>query len=171
MSTKLYCLSVINEFFGFQGRRMIQVGLNDLPGFKFHALKGGLIGEFAVSFTGNWRIRFESNHNGASNFNLEDYHWWRLCEILSASLPKEVPYFFKIFCLNWVWRKVSLLHDPWLVDRQCLTYCTVKKSVTSQMANLIARGVCGTLENWLRMQEALNFWSDEIKFNINFKAV
>jgi plasmid maintenance system antidote protein VapI len=46
-----------------------------------------------------------------------------------------------------------------------------KKAVTSQMATLIARGVCGTLENWLRMQEALNFWSDEIKFNINFKAV
>ena len=28
----------------------------DLPGFKYHALKGDRKGEFAVSFSGNWQI-------------------------------------------------------------------------------------------------------------------
>ena len=31
----------------------------DLPGYKFHALKGDRLGEFAVSITGNWRLTFE----------------------------------------------------------------------------------------------------------------
>jgi proteic killer suppression protein len=46
----------------------------DLPGYKFHALKGDLKGEFAVSVTGNWRITFEFSGEDAINVNLEDYH-------------------------------------------------------------------------------------------------
>lgn len=46
----------------------------DLPGNKFHALKGDRAGEYAVTVTGNLRItyRFEGQH--ASAVNLEDYH-------------------------------------------------------------------------------------------------
>jgi len=46
----------------------------DLPGFKFHALKGDIKGEFAVSVSGNWRISFEFEGQDAVNVNLEDYH-------------------------------------------------------------------------------------------------
>ena len=46
----------------------------DLPGYKFHALKGGRKGEFAVSISGNWRIVFEFDGQDAVNVNLEDYH-------------------------------------------------------------------------------------------------
>ena len=46
----------------------------DLPGFKFHALKGDRGGEFAVSVSGNWRITFEFDGQDAANVNLEDYH-------------------------------------------------------------------------------------------------
>ena len=46
----------------------------DLPGFKFHALKGDIKGEFAVSVSGNWRITFEFDGQNAVNVNLEDYH-------------------------------------------------------------------------------------------------
>jgi proteic killer suppression protein len=46
----------------------------DLPGFKFHALKGDRNGEFAVSVSGNWRIVFEFDGQDAVNVNLEDYH-------------------------------------------------------------------------------------------------
>ena len=46
----------------------------DLPGYKFHALKGDRKGEFAVSVTGNWRITFEFSGEDAINVNLEDYH-------------------------------------------------------------------------------------------------
>jgi len=46
----------------------------DLPGFKFHALKGVRQGEFAVSVSGNWRITFEFDGQDAVNVNLEDYH-------------------------------------------------------------------------------------------------
>ena len=46
----------------------------NLPGYKFHALKGDREGEFAVSLTGNWRITFQFNGEDAINVNLEDYH-------------------------------------------------------------------------------------------------
>ena len=46
----------------------------DLPGFKFHALKGDRKGQYAVSVTGNWRITFECAGEDAVNVNLEDYH-------------------------------------------------------------------------------------------------
>lgn len=46
----------------------------DLPGYKFHVLKGDRKGEFAVTVNGNWRITFEFDGQDAINLNLEDYH-------------------------------------------------------------------------------------------------
>ena len=46
----------------------------NLPGYKFHQLKGSRKYEFAVSLTGNWRITFEFEGDDATNVNLEDYH-------------------------------------------------------------------------------------------------
>lgn len=46
----------------------------NLPGYKFHQLKGSRKYEFAVSVTGNWRITFEFEGDDANNVNLEDYH-------------------------------------------------------------------------------------------------
>ena len=31
-------------------------------------------GTYAVAVTGNWRLTFEFDHEGAKNVNLEDYH-------------------------------------------------------------------------------------------------
>jgi addiction module HigA family antidote len=42
-----------------------------------------------------------------------------------------------------------------------------KKAVTAEMAIRIARVVGGTPESWLRMQEALDLWTAEIKFKNN----
>ena len=46
----------------------------NLPGYKFHALRGERNAEFAVSVTGNWRVTFEFDGENAINVNLEDYH-------------------------------------------------------------------------------------------------
>jgi proteic killer suppression protein len=46
----------------------------DLPGYKFHELKGNKKGIYAVSVSGNWRITFQFNDDGATEVNLEDYH-------------------------------------------------------------------------------------------------
>ena len=46
----------------------------DLPGYKFHALKGDRKSEFAVSVTGNLRITYQFIGEDALNVNLEDYH-------------------------------------------------------------------------------------------------
>ena len=46
----------------------------NLPGYKFHQLKGSRKYEFAVSATGNWRITFEFEGDDATKVNLEDYH-------------------------------------------------------------------------------------------------
>jgi proteic killer suppression protein len=46
----------------------------DLPGYKFHELKGNKKGMYAVSVSGNWRITFQFDDDGATEVNLEDYH-------------------------------------------------------------------------------------------------
>ena len=46
----------------------------DLPGNRFHALKGQRAGEFAVSVSGNWRITFSFEGVDAVDVGLEDYH-------------------------------------------------------------------------------------------------
>lgn len=46
----------------------------DLPGYRFHPLKGERAGEYAVSVSGNWRITFSFDGEDAIDVNLEDYH-------------------------------------------------------------------------------------------------
>lgn len=46
----------------------------DLPGYRFHPLKGARAGEYAVSVSGNWRLTFRFDGEDAVDVNLEDYH-------------------------------------------------------------------------------------------------
>ena len=46
----------------------------DLPGFRFHPVKGARTGEYAVSVSGNWRLTFRFGGKDAIDVNLEDYH-------------------------------------------------------------------------------------------------
>ncbi|WP_350295773.1 type II toxin-antitoxin system RelE/ParE family toxin [Limnohabitans sp. Rim8] len=46
----------------------------NLPGCKFHVLRGERKAEFALSVTGNWRLTFEFDGEDAINVNLEDCH-------------------------------------------------------------------------------------------------
>jgi proteic killer suppression protein len=46
----------------------------DLPGYGFHALKGGRVGQYSVTVTANWRITFGFDGEDAVDVNLEDYH-------------------------------------------------------------------------------------------------
>jgi proteic killer suppression protein len=46
----------------------------NLPGYKFHGLKGERKGAFAVWVSANWRITFGFDGGDAVNVNLEDYH-------------------------------------------------------------------------------------------------
>lgn len=46
----------------------------DLPGYRFHPLKGDRKGTYAVSVSGNWRLTFRFSGEDASDINLEDYH-------------------------------------------------------------------------------------------------
>lgn len=46
----------------------------DLPGLRFHALKGARKGTYAVAVTGNWRITFQWEDGDALNVHFEDYH-------------------------------------------------------------------------------------------------
>lgn len=51
-----------------------QPGAMDLPGLKFHRLKGDRDEEYAVSVTGNWRITCGWGREDAVDVDLEDYH-------------------------------------------------------------------------------------------------
>jgi proteic killer suppression protein len=46
----------------------------DLPGYKFHALKGARVGTYSVHVSGNWRMTFAFDRQHAVAVNLEDYH-------------------------------------------------------------------------------------------------
>jgi proteic killer suppression protein len=46
----------------------------DLPGYKFHGLKGTRGGVYAVAVSGNLRITFRFDSGNAVEVNLEDYH-------------------------------------------------------------------------------------------------
>ena len=46
----------------------------DLPGYRFHQLKGERGGEFAISVSGNLRLTFGFDAQDAIHVNLEDYH-------------------------------------------------------------------------------------------------
>jgi proteic killer suppression protein len=46
----------------------------NLPGFRFHSLKGDRKGCYAVSVSGNWRVTFQFDDEDACDVNLEDYH-------------------------------------------------------------------------------------------------
>lgn len=46
----------------------------NVPGFRFHPLKGERKGSYAVSVSGNWRITFKFDGENAVDVDLEDYH-------------------------------------------------------------------------------------------------
>lgn len=46
----------------------------DLPGFRFHALKGNRSGTYAISVSANWRITFGWDASDAVDVDYEDYH-------------------------------------------------------------------------------------------------
>jgi proteic killer suppression protein len=46
----------------------------DIPGYRFHALKGADKGRFAVNASGNFRVTFAWDGRDAVEVDLEDYH-------------------------------------------------------------------------------------------------
>jgi proteic killer suppression protein len=46
----------------------------DVPGFRFHALKGFRPVRYSMRVTGNWRMTFEWDGKTANAIDLEDYH-------------------------------------------------------------------------------------------------
>jgi len=46
----------------------------NLPGYRFHPLKGEAKGRYAVDASGNWRITFGFDGEDAIDVDLEDYH-------------------------------------------------------------------------------------------------
>ena len=46
----------------------------DLPGYRFHGLKGNRRGWYAVSVTGNWRLIFRFDGDNAIDVGLKDCH-------------------------------------------------------------------------------------------------
>lgn len=46
----------------------------NIPGMFLHALKGERKGEWAMTVSGNWRIRFRFEGEDVIVVNLEDYH-------------------------------------------------------------------------------------------------
>jgi len=46
----------------------------NLPGYRFHRLKGKRRDTYAVAVSGNWRLTFRFEEGDAADANLEDYH-------------------------------------------------------------------------------------------------
>ena len=50
------------------------LGALDVPGFRFHGLKGFDPRRYSIRVTGNWRITFAWQDGVANAVDLEDYH-------------------------------------------------------------------------------------------------
>ncbi len=46
----------------------------NLPGYRFHELKGERRGTYSVTISGNWRLTFTFADADAFDVDLEDYH-------------------------------------------------------------------------------------------------
>ena len=46
----------------------------DISGFSLHPLKGKMLGRWAISVSGNWRLTFEFRDGNAYILDYEDYH-------------------------------------------------------------------------------------------------
>jgi proteic killer suppression protein len=46
----------------------------NVPGWKLHALKGALAGQWSVSVSGNWRLTFSFDGEDAVLVDYQDYH-------------------------------------------------------------------------------------------------
>jgi proteic killer suppression protein len=46
----------------------------NIPGYRFHPLRGRDKGRYALDASGNWRITFGWDDNDAIDIDLEDYH-------------------------------------------------------------------------------------------------
>ncbi len=46
----------------------------DMPGWRWHPLKGTRAGAYAVTVSGNWRLTFRLESGDALDVDLEDYH-------------------------------------------------------------------------------------------------
>ena len=46
----------------------------DLPGFRWHELKGDRKGVYSVRVSGNWSLTYRFDDNGPYDVDLEDYH-------------------------------------------------------------------------------------------------
>ena len=46
----------------------------DLPGLRFHPLRGDRRGTYSVWVSGNWRVTFKFSGKNATDVNYEDYH-------------------------------------------------------------------------------------------------
>jgi len=46
----------------------------NLPGYRFHELKGERRGTYSVTVSGNWRLTFTFADADAFDVDLEDYH-------------------------------------------------------------------------------------------------
>lgn len=52
----------------------VRPGDMNLPGYRFHGLKGDRAGTYSVTVTGNLRITFAFEGEDAVRVDLEDYH-------------------------------------------------------------------------------------------------
>ena len=46
----------------------------NLPGWRWHALKGSMAGRWSVSVSGNWRLTYAFENGDAILVDYEDYH-------------------------------------------------------------------------------------------------
>lgn len=46
----------------------------NIPGWRLHALGGKLVGHYAISVSGNWRVTFKFEGEDVVLVNYQDYH-------------------------------------------------------------------------------------------------
>jgi proteic killer suppression protein len=133
----------------------------DLPGFRFHALKGDRAGEFAVSVSGNWRITFRFEGEDATEVNLEDCH--RGSSMRSLRSPNRRPTHPGAVLREDVLPELAITQGEF-AEKLGVSRLTVSqvlhehRALSPDLALRLEKLLGTSAESWLRMQEAVDLW-------------
>ena len=134
----------------------------NLPGYRFHQLKGEYRGFYSVTVTGNNRIIFRFVDGNAVDVDLFGLPLRRRNMMHDPSHPGEV---IKHDCIEASRLTVTGTADGLGVSRKALSeLINCKSGVSPDMAIRLEKAGWGTADTWLRMQMQCDLWQARKKF-------
>jgi addiction module HigA family antidote len=144
----------------------------NLPGWRWHALKGSMAGRCSVSVNGNWRITYAFENGDAILVDYEDYHWGEM----GMSAMYDPPHPGEILS-DTVLRAdggitVTAFAEKLKMTRAAISRVVNGKAGISPELSLRLEEALGTsAESWLAMQSAYDLSQAKKTHRVKVKRI